>query len=307
MRKPWLVAARSLMSRGKTWKRAVSVMVFLLSIGFLVYRAADSWDALQAYDWRIRYIRIIPSFALFLLQFVVIAWGWGSIMGSLAPPLSLRNHIKIYAYTNLMRRIPAGVVWMIAGRAYAYKDHNIPARASALGSFLEFLIVVATGLPLCTMAGWGLEFYPLSVAGVLTVLALAIELGVLHPKVLDKAAKLARHPISPVELDYGKTLCWALTYTAIWLISGLGLFSIARIFADVSLQSLPVIIGVWVLSSEVSYLTVLSPSGLGVKELSLSFLLSVFLSEPLPLLIALGIRVIWTIYEIIVGGVSLIL
>jgi hypothetical protein len=279
----------------------------LLSVGFLAYRAAQSWDAFRAYDWEIRYTRLIPSFALFLIQFVVIAWGWGSIMDSLTRPLSLRNHIKIYGYTNLMRRIPAGVVWTVAGRAYAYKDHNIPARASALGSFLEFLIVVATGLPLCAIAGWQIGFYAPTIAAVLVVVSLAIELVMLHPAVLGWAARLARHPISPAELDYGKTLRWALTYTAVWLISGTGLFAIALVFVDLGLQSLPAIIGIWVLSSEVSYLTLLSPSGLGVKELSLSFLLGIFLPEPLPLLTALGIRIIWTVYDILVGCASLIL
>ena len=103
------------------------------------------------------------------------------------------------------------------------------------------------------------------------------------------------------------SLSWAALYTLVWLVSGIGLFAITVLFTDLPLASLPTTIGIWVLSSEISYLTLLSPSGLGVKELSLAVLLGLLLPDPLPLVVALGIRVIWTVYDILVGALSLLL
>ena len=307
MLKSRLAATRAHISKNASWKRVLSAIVLTCSLGFLGFKVYRSWDALKAYDWRIRYVRFIPSFGLFLLQLVVITWGWQSIMHSLARPLPFRNHIRIYAYTNLMRRIPAGMLWVVVGRASGYKEQNVSVRTSALVSLLEFFLVVLTGLPLCALAGWGLGLLSSSAGLGLAAATLAMELGVIHPAVLCWLLKLARHEAPQTALTYRNTLSWAFIYTLIWLISGTGLFVIGLLFTDLPITSLPATIGVWVLSSLVSHLTLLSPSGLGVKELSLTFLLSLLLPDPLPLLIALGMRVIWTVYDVLVGTVVMAL
>jgi hypothetical protein len=234
----------------------------------------------------------------------VIVWGWKSIMDSLTQVLPFGDHLKIYAYTNMLRRIPAGTVWMVAGRVYAYKGQSVPARASALGSFLEFMVVVLTGLPLAALAAVGLALIPPAIGIVLAIVAATLALMALHPALLSRLFRLVRHEDLPVQLRYRNTLQWAAIYSLVWLISGMGLFLIVRLFGDISLEKLPLAIGVWVLSSLVAYFTMLSPSGLGVKELSLTLLLGLFLPEPLPLLIALAMRLIWTVYDMVLGVVA---
>jgi hypothetical protein len=302
-----LASARSLISSVTSWQRFVAIPVLVLSLGFLGYKAYTSWDALKTYNWQIRYIYLIPSFVLFVVQLVVATWGWQSIMNRLVGHVSFRSHIKVYGYTNLMRRIPAGVVWMIAGRAYSYKDQNIAARASVLGSLMELVIVILTGLPLGALAGWGTGLLSpvasIAIAGAI----LALGLVVLHPAILQKLFRLVRHELPPVRLTYRHTLTWALIYVLIWAISGTGFFVVACLFADLAWTSLPHIIGVWIMSNLISYLTLLSPSGLGVKEISLAYLLGLSLPDPLPLLIALAIRLIWTAYDMLVGVAVLLL
>jgi hypothetical protein len=275
--------------------------VLLFSIGYLVYRVYSNWDAFQSYDWQIHYIILIPSFLLYLVQLLVIVWGWKSIMDSLTQTVPFWDHLKIYAYTNLLRRIPAGTVWMVAGRVYAYKGQSVPARASALGSFLEFMVVVVTGLPLAALAAVGLSLIPPILGFLLAIVAAVSALIVLHPALLSRFFRLVRQEDLPVQLRYRDTLKWATIYSLVWVLSGMGLFLIVRLFGVVSLELLPVIVGVWVLSSLAAYLVMLSPSGLGIKEMSLTLLLGLVLPEPLPLLVALAIRLIWTIYDILFG------
>ena len=296
-----------LASEGVPWRRLGSAAVLVLSVAFLGWKAYGSWDALRVYDWHIRYLRLIPSFVLFLFQTAIVVWGWQSIMDSLTEPLPFRKHIRIYAYTNLMRRIPAGILWVIAGRAYAYKDENISARTSTVGSLLEMWLVVLSGLPLAALAASGLSLLSPVTGVALAVVALILELGAMHPVVLHKLLGLAGHIVPKLELTYRRTLYWASIYTLIWLVSGIGLFAMVRVFTDAPIESVPMTVGAWVLSSLIAYVTLLSPSGLGVKELSLTVLLGVFLSDPLPLLIALAMRVVWTAYDIVVGVVAWLL
>ncbi len=294
-------SARSRVLQKISWRRIASAVVLLFSVGYLGYRVYANWDAFRAYDWQIQYEYLLPSFLLYLVQLVVIVWGWKSIMDSLTQVLPFWDHIKIYAYTNMLRRIPAGTVWMVAGRVYAYKGQSVPARASALGSFLEFMVVILTGLPLAALAAIGLALISPALGIVLAIAAAALALLALHPALLSRLFRLVRHEDLPVQLSYRTTLKWAAIYGLVWLLSGMGLFLIVRLFGDVPLGTLPVIIGVWVLSSLVAYFTMLSPSGLGIKEMSLTLLLGLFLPEPLPLLVALAIRLTWTVYDILLG------
>lgn len=304
MSKSLLVSAQSRMKQTFSWRRILSAAVLLFSLSFLGYTVYTSWDALKTYNWQIQVGYLLPSFLLFLVQLVIVVRGWQSIMDCLAQPLPFRDHLKIYALTILMRRIPAGTLWLVAGRAYAYRDQSISAWAPTIASFLELLLVIFTGLPLAALAGAGLNLLSPKVAVVLAAIALVLEICAVHPAVLSKLYHLVRRQTLPVELSWRKTLYWALIYNLVWLVSGIGLFLIARLFTDVPIGQLPLIIGVWVLSSLIAYLMSFSPSGLGVKELSLVYLLGIPLPEPFPLLIALAVRLIWTIYDIIIGLVA---
>jgi hypothetical protein len=307
MSKDYLTAARSYISQGFSWRRAASAAVLLASFGFLGYKAYTSWDALKNYDWQIRYEYLIPSFLLFLLQLVIITLAWQSIMNCLAQRLPFREHIKIYGYTNLMRRIPAGALWVVAGRAHAYRSQNVPARSSAVGSLLEIYLVVLTGLPAAALAASGLNLLSPTAGTVLAIAALIVELIALHPRILGRLIRLNKHQSIRANLTYRYTLAWAGVYTLIWLVSGIGLFLIGCLFTALPLESLPSTIGIWVLSSLIAYLTLLSPSGLGVKELSLTVLLGILLPNPLPLLIALATRLVWTVYDLVIGAVAWLL
>jgi glycosyltransferase 2 family protein len=290
-----------------TWRRVASAVLLVLSAAFLAYKARESWEALRGYNWDLQAIYFLPSLGLFIVQWGVLTWAWKIILDRLAAPLPFADHLRIYGYTNLMRRIPAGLLWLVAGRVHAYKDHNLPARVLALGSFFEMLLAILTGLPLAALAAAGLGLLPPQVGLALAALALLLVLVAIHPAALGRLASLVKHHELRTSLRYRDTLLWAAAYTFIWLISGTGLYLVARLFGNLPAGVWPQMVGVWVLSTLFAYLTLFSPSGLGVKEVSLTVLLGLFLQDPLPLLIALGIRLIWTAYDVAVGAVAWLL
>jgi hypothetical protein len=305
--KQQLTGLRSLVVRSPSWHRPASAIVLLLSMSFLGWKAYESWDNLRAYHWQMRYSVLILSFALYVLQTLLVVLAWQSIMNRLTERLPLQKHARIYGVTHLLRRIPAGMVWVTAGRAYAYRDWEMPARTAAFGSALEMWLVISTGLPLAGVAAPALGLLSPNRGWALALAGCALNLVTLHPRVIDRALNRLRRESCPTELTYRTTLSWAIIYIAIWVVSGTGLFAMARLFTDLAIAHLPATIGVWVLSSLISYVTLLSPSGLGVKELSLTLLLGLFLADPLPLLIALAMRLVWTLYDVLFGLGALLL
>jgi uncharacterized membrane protein YbhN (UPF0104 family) len=289
------------------WRKILSGGIFLFCLGLLAWKAWSSWDTLLEFEWEIRYAWLVPSFLLFLVQTLVVVWGWRSILDRLAPPVPFWKHVKVYCYTTLARRIPAGLLWQVAGRAYWYRQLEISVYASAVASFLELVLAVLTGLPIGVLQiGVVMSLGP-GVSALLFGLAIAVIAVLLQPQLLNQIRRVFKRETLPIKLSYRDSLRWMLIYALIWLLSGVGLYLAVNLFYALPLQKLPGIIGVWTLASLVAYLTLLTPSGLGVKELSLTFLLGFYLPEPLPLIVALAIRALWTVYEIIVGLVSLAL
>ena len=307
MFKEQLTTLWSRLTRKPAWRSLLSAAVLALSVGLLGYKLHQSWSDLAAYEWHLDYVYLLPSYAFFWGQLLMAIGGWWSIVGVLAHRLPYRRHLRIYGYTNLMRRLPAGLLWTTAGRAYAYRDQEISVRTSTVGSSLEFYLVILTALPLCGLSAWNLDLVSPTLGLVLAIAAVLIELLALHPAVLTWLLGLARQELPRTKLTYSLTLSWATAYTCVWGISGAGLFAVARLFGDIPIASLPAIVGAWTLANLVSYVTLLSPSGFGLKEVSLAFLLGRLLPDPLPLLTALGIRLLWTAFDLSVGLVALML
>ena len=291
----------------KDWKQAVLASVFLACLGILSYKVYTSWEALRAFEWRIKSIWLVPSFLLFLLQTLFVLWGWWSIAGRLAPKVPFRKHVQIYCYTNLARRLPASLLWLVAGRAYWYRQLDTPASAAAVASFLELALAILLGIPIAVLQISTIASLEPAVTIILFMLSTALVGMLIQPKLLNQLGRVFKKEELGLNLSYRDSLRWATVYIFIWLLGGAGLFMVINLFYTLPLRSLPEIIGVWVLSSLISYLTLLTPSGFGVKELSLTFLLGAYLPDPLPMVVALAIRMLWTAYDIFVGLIPLLL
>jgi glycosyltransferase 2 family protein len=288
-----------------SWTKAIPIGILLLCLGLLAYKVYLDWETLLAFDWEIQYIWLIPSVLLFLAQTVITVGGWRSILNRLAPPIPFWRHVKIYCYTTLARRIPAGLILQVTGRMYWYRQLNISAYTAAIASFLELWLVILTGLPIGALhigTITSLETqYILLIYG-LTVVIIAI---LIQSPILGWVFSMFKREKLEINLSARESLRWMGIYTAVWLLSGTSLFVTTNLFYDLSLRVLPEIIGVWTLASLTSYLTLLTPGGFGIKELSLTFLLGFYLPEPLPLIIALVVRILGTVYEIFAGLASM--
>ena len=289
------------------WKRVVPTGILLTCIGLLAYKVYASWETLLEYEWTIRYGWLVPSLLLFLAQTLAVVWGWRSLLNRLAPPVPFWTHVKIYCYTTLARRIPVGLLWQTAGRVYWYRQLGVPTSASAVASLLELGLVILAGLPIGALqVGTIVSLQPgyVLLASGLTMVVAAV---LVQPKLLNRIRRAFNREELQASFSYQDSLRWMGIYVLVWLLSGAGLYVVVNLFFDLPLRVLPEIVGVWTLASLVSYLTLLAPSGFGVKELSLTFLLGFYLPEPLPLIVALATRVLWTAYEIIAGLASLAL
>ncbi|NJP06510.1 MAG: hypothetical protein HC837_13240 [Chloroflexaceae bacterium] len=91
-------------------------------------------------------------------------------------------------------------------------------------------------------------------------------------------------------------------YAAGWTICGLSLYLLIWSVYPLPLTSLPQVMGMFSLAWALGFLSFITPSGLGVREGVLSYLLSLLIPVPMALLLALMARVWLTVAELLCFG-----
>ena len=281
------------------WKKlqvAVPSVIFALCFSILGYSLYENWTALAAFQWKINYPQIALSFIFYTFDLALAVWGWSLIVSKLAGFSDFRKNLKIYCYSNIANRLP-GTVWYIISRAYLYEQQGIAKSVISIGSLLEMVLIISSGILTYFLF---LPFIsPISaLRNPLPLIALLL-LGLLltHPATFGAILQRFARTKVPRDLRYRDTLVWLGIYIIVWIVGGLVLYSAVNVFYPLPLTQLPGIIGAWTLSGVAASLVFFSPSGLGIRELTLSFLLSHYIPTPLAIVVAVGMRVGLTVYE----------
>ena len=281
------------------WKKlrvVVPAVIFALCFSILGYSLHKNWAALAAFQWKINYPQIALSFILYTFDLTLAVLGWSLIVSKLAGFSDFRKNLKIYCYSNIASRLP-GTVWYIISRAYLYEQQGIAKSVISIGSLLEMVLIILSGILTYFLF---LPFLsPISaLRNPLPLIALLL-LGLLltHPATLRAILQRFARGKVPYDLRYRDTLVWLGIYVVVWIVGGLVLYFAVNVFYPLPLTQLPEVIGAWTLSGVAASLVFFSPSGLGIRELTLSFLLSHYIPTPLAIVVAVGMRVGLTVYE----------
>jgi hypothetical protein len=288
------------------WLRAAGLLVALAAWGwFLRGQLAE----LQRYPWRLA----PPPFGLGVLlgaaYFGGLGLNWALLlrtMGGRAADVPLAAGANVWLSTMLSRYIP-GNVWHILGRL---------AMAGRLGVGPTQILASATVEQLLTLMG-ALAVFGLSLplwrgaAPLWALLLVPAGLAALHPRILGAALGWAalrlRRPGLAWPYRYGQMLGLLLAFAGANLVAGLALGAIVGGLTPVGPADLPFLVGAAGLAWAIGYLSLLTPSGLGVREAALAALLAQTYPLPVAVVGSLAYRLALSLGEILAVGLSLLI
>lgn len=291
---------RGLITRLRPWLQAG---VFVLALVFLGALIATQWNQLQAYPWQIEIGWLLLALVLLWLTWLLELNQWRFILGRLGGSLRYGEAARIWFLSNIIRYIP-GNVWQFLGMSEMTAQHGIPRTVTFTSIALHQAISTLAGLLLAAvyfaLAGHSAWFDRLRLALWLAPLGLIF----LHPRVLEATLNrvltwLKRPPLR-ITLTVADLARLLLAYGLVWLGFGLGFSALVRGLAPVAWTQAPWLIASYAAAYVLGYLSLLTPSGLGVREGILVLLLQAVFRAPLPAIIALVARLWMVIGEI--GG-----
>jgi uncharacterized membrane protein YbhN (UPF0104 family) len=94
-------------------------------------------------------------------------------------------------------------------------------------------------------------------------------------------------------------LIWTGLYMVVWILGGITLYLLVRSVYPLPARSLPTVVGIWVLGGVVSHVAVLTPGGLGIKELTLAALLSSLAPMTIAIVVSVAARIWYSLNELL--------
>lgn len=291
------------------WRGKILSGVFLLiTLGIIATIIAGNWDLLQNYRWQFRPIWLAFTALFFIVDLLLAGLAWHLLTIRLARYRNFRRSMKITWYANLARRMP-GPVWYIASRAVLYEKEGVSKRMTSLLSALEIAFLLVSGVitSLLTLPFWLL---PQSLVTqlqrswlLLPILGLSVIF--VHPRVIEKVWRYASKEAPAQRLRWRDTIQWLALYIVIWIVGACVLFSIINFFQPLAVENIISVIGMWALSSSLSLAGAITITSIGLREVSLTLLLTQFVPMPVALLIVIAVRIVWLVGEISSAIVSL--
>ncbi|MHB1293516.1 MAG: lysylphosphatidylglycerol synthase domain-containing protein [Anaerolineae bacterium] len=260
--------------------------------------------------WQLDAWAMLLALPLYPLAIGASIAAWHRMLRHLGQHTHWRQDVRITFASNIAKRLPTPV-WFVAGRVLLYREIGVPAAVTSLAVLVEAVLVLFSGLlmaalsmvlfwpsgPLDAMRAWGIA-----------LVAVCLVL-VLRPQFMLRAAdwlaaRLGHGQRIGGNIGYAQMLLWT-GYNALgWVVGGAIYFLLVRALYPLSVDYLPRTIAVWVVGGVVSHVAVFTPGGLGLKELTLTALLSTVAPVPVAVAAAVLSRLWFTASEFLWFGLT---
>jgi glycosyltransferase 2 family protein len=286
------------------WRRLLQWAVLVLALAFLFALVRTQSRALADHHWQIS-----PAWAVISLLGLLLTWTWEmatwrTILQSLGGRLTYAQGARAWFLSNIVRYIP-GNVWQFLGMAELAAENGVPRLVTLSSIVLHQALSTAAGVVLAALyfalAGQGEWFARLRPF----LWAVPLGLLLLQPRLLERVLNwaLARAGRSPVviALTWGQVWLLLMRYWLVWLGLGLSYAALVRSLGPLAPQLVVHLVAVWAAAYTIGYLSMLTPSGLGVREGAMVLLLAGLVAEPVAVVIALVAR-LWMVAGELLGA-----
>ncbi len=300
-------------------KRVLQIGLPLVILGFFIYYVDKDWKQLMAHSFQWNPWLIVLAFAGFLLQ--VLSYGiiWRGILARLGVQLDLRTSLRIYLASEFVRYIP-GNIWHVLTRILWVGKYGVSRPVAFTSMTIELITKIAAGafvfaLSLLFWSDAGAVHSlvygaPLLIGGgLLTILVLLV---ILHPRILNGLLNttlriLKRKPIV-LTVRYRDILFVTLSWCISWIVAGSAFYVVVlALYPALPMVALPICIGIYAIAWAIGFVSFITPSGLGFREVTITVLFALALPtmpQALGAILAILSRLVSTLAELVCVSIA---
>jgi glycosyltransferase 2 family protein len=295
----------------------IAQLIFLVVVLVIIaVYLRDQWRIIQAEDLTFNWPLLGLAQAVMMLGWILLPLGPYLILRYLGRPLAASAVWPIAYIANAAKYLPGGI-WALPGQVFFFQRAGIPTGQSVIAVFWEtvtkllgaaVVALLGIGLVLVYLPAWvvfgGLGLVFLLVAGGYGLLVVSPGF---RARLLRLPAVITR-PFTDESLTRHQFLSLLGLYSIIF-----GLFGASFVLMTVAivpefefgwtLSLVGLYSGGWILG----FLIFLSPGGIGIRDGIIILGMTVFLAVPYPAVVAIGMRISWSLAEATVLVIGLII
>ncbi len=261
----------------------------------------------RSIKWTFSVSWFILATVLLIVNFILNAVGSQLSLSLFSKKVAFKPILAIRLVSDIGRYLP-GKIWKFAGRAHFSSKVGVQKTVMVVASFIEEMsnLVSAGFLSLFALGSFGT--FSLNVTEwIFFVLLIIIGIIFLYSSGLwnwciNRGLKILKRPHLHVAWTFGlmnKLIVW---YFFLWVMLGVSFYCFIRAFTYVPLENIVWISSVFVAAWLISYLSFLTPGGIGIREGLLVFGLSLWIPHTYAIVISIASR-LWIM--LIEGGLAL--
>ena len=302
----------------KKLRRILGSLLALAVLFFLGSLLVRTWGDLSQSGFKFEFdsLPLIISLGLLIMARGFAVEAWRRILISLGEQLDFGFGARVWFMSNLTRYIP-GNVWQVATMMVMVVERGVnktnallsqviyTALALAVAGLLGVLFIFArpdlfSALLPGTVATYAPMIVMVSFASFIIVFALPFT----QHLIVLVTARVMRREISVPAPTFARGLLPPSFSLAMWLTNGLAFYLFVHSITPLPLTYLPAFIAMNAGAYWIGYVSFLTPSGLGIREGALAWMLASFFPPPVAVALSLVTRLWTTAGELL--GVTLI-
>ena len=286
--------------------RWIIIIAIFLYLGKMVW---DNWAQVRKAPFIFKPFPLVLSTLIFALTYFIQILAWYFLTLKLGIAISFGRTIESWLYSQLGKYMP-GKVWLLLGRFYFYQSKGKSKKAISIALYFETItLFMAAGIISFVALIFFKEGGPFRSGTPFgwVIFLLVFALIMLHPQVLQKIfnwflIQFKKEPIS-LSISYSDILWVLLICILAWVIGGIGFYLFVQSVFSVSPSHILFLTGALAFSSTLGLIALFAPSGLGVREGVLVYLLSYLMPGSIAVVISVLTRIWMTLIEIGLIGV----
>lgn len=280
--------------------RVVLLTGIVVYLGWRIYSGRTALASLR-FEWDMpalvgALIAAIVAYQCLVLAWVILLRRTGHYSAGQA-----KRYLRIWWVSYLYRYVP-GKVLLIVERARMGSVIGIPFAAGATLTIVESMLAILAG---CAVSLLAVSYYATADSRLLIVVVTIIFGAVfLFPTsfrlLCDIPFIRKKYPeLQTVALSKRDIIAAVVPYIFHYLLLGLSFFLVSRGLGLFTWSDLPGLCGIYALSHVISLVALVAPGGLGVRESALAVQLGRIVPAGVAEAVAIGIRVWFTLVELI--------
>lgn len=236
------------------------------------------------------------SLGIFQIWFLLRFWCWEIISQHYGMIDQRTSHLRMWMVSEFMRYLP-GNVWSFVARYRGARQRGGSRGGATISLLIEAINMVA-GAALVTAMFLRPEFWAIW-------LVAAAAYVIVVPSLIQIVARWRRWEFSHA-LRYGTTVKLLALSVLLWIVYGLAQAIIIKALPGVSTPNMIFLVGANVAAWLIGYLSIITPMGLGVREVALASFLASSVADGVGSILAVLTRVWLIISELVFLGLVLI-